>query len=595
MTKEVEVGDEYTGKVVKTTTFGAFVELAKGTDGLLHISNIAPGQRPATVEEVLNKGDEVSVRVVEVDRERGRIGLRLADDPDIAGKTKEELSSVGTGGGNGGGPRRDRDRGGPRRRPRPARRRRRPRPRPRAATASRAAPAARGTAAASTATPTAASAALAVHEEHRLTELESGVRIVTEHMDSVRSVALGFWIGTGSSAEDEPEAGLSHLIEHMLFRGTARYGSLEIDQMFDAMGAELNAGTGKETTSVYARVLDVHLAEAFDVMADMVWRPRFDADELEQEREIVLEEIAMYEDDPQDKVFDVLGEAVFGDHPLGRAIIGRAEVVGGAPAPALRGVPRRALRARERRRRGGRLGRPRRARRARPRRRGRAPRPGRAGAARRRRGRRPAAHALRRQGHRAVPRLPRRAGHPARRRPPLRAARPRQHPRRHVVVAAVPGGPREARPGVQRLLVPVACTRGPARSASTSARGRTTSCARWASSPTSSSACARTRRRADELARSKENVKGRIVLSLESTTARMNRLGASVLADMPLLSVDDVIERIDAVTLDDIAVLARDLFAPERMSAAGHRLRRGGVPPRARADLAAVAASVSAA
>jgi len=107
MTKEVEVGDEFpTAKVVKTTTFGAFVELAKGTDGLLHISNIAPGQRPATVEEILNKGDEISVRVVEVDRERGRIGLRLADDPDIAGKTSEELASVGTGdptmgGGNG--------------------------------------------------------------------------------------------------------------------------------------------------------------------------------------------------------------------------------------------------------------------------------------------------------------------------------------------------------------------------------------------------------------------------------------------------------------------------------------------------------------
>src|SRR5918912_2577071 len=92
------------------------------------------------------------------------------------------------------------------------------------------------------------------------------------------------------------------------------------------MGAELNAGTGKETTSLYSRVLDVHLAEAFDVMADMVWRPRFDAGELEQEREIVLEEIAMYEDDPQDKVFDVLGEAVFADHPLGRGIIGRADV-----------------------------------------------------------------------------------------------------------------------------------------------------------------------------------------------------------------------------------------------------------------------------
>jgi polyribonucleotide nucleotidyltransferase len=106
MTKEVEVGDEFTGKVVKTTTFGAFIELAKGTDGLLHISNVAPGRRIDTVEEVLNKGDELNVRVVEVDRERGRIGLRLAEDPDIAGKSAEELSSVGSG--DNGPPRRDR-------------------------------------------------------------------------------------------------------------------------------------------------------------------------------------------------------------------------------------------------------------------------------------------------------------------------------------------------------------------------------------------------------------------------------------------------------------------------------------------------------
>ena len=116
MTKEVEVGDEFDGKIVKTTTFGAFVELAKGTDGLLHISNIAPGERPATVEEVFNKGDEVHVRVVEVDRERGRIGLRLSDDPSIAGKTSEELATVGTGdptmGGGGGRERGGRDRGG---------------------------------------------------------------------------------------------------------------------------------------------------------------------------------------------------------------------------------------------------------------------------------------------------------------------------------------------------------------------------------------------------------------------------------------------------------------------------------------------------
>jgi polyribonucleotide nucleotidyltransferase len=118
MTKEVEVGDEFHGKIVKTTTFGAFVELSKGTDGLLHISNISPGQRAESVEAVFNRGDEVDVRVVEVDRERGRIGLRLAEDPEIAGKTKEELASVGTGdrggsgGGGGGRERGGRDRGG---------------------------------------------------------------------------------------------------------------------------------------------------------------------------------------------------------------------------------------------------------------------------------------------------------------------------------------------------------------------------------------------------------------------------------------------------------------------------------------------------
>jgi polyribonucleotide nucleotidyltransferase len=119
MTKEVAVGDEFpAAKVVKTTTFGAFVELAKGTDGLLHISNVKPGERVDTVEDVLNKGDEIHVRVVEVDRERGRIGLRLAADPDIAGKTVEELVAVGNGGGGGSRPPRDRgprpDRGGDR-------------------------------------------------------------------------------------------------------------------------------------------------------------------------------------------------------------------------------------------------------------------------------------------------------------------------------------------------------------------------------------------------------------------------------------------------------------------------------------------------
>ena len=99
MMKEVEVGDEFTGKVVKTTTFGAFIELAKGTDGLLHISNVSPGQRVENVDDVLSRGDEIQVRVVEVDRERGRIGLRLADDPSIAGKSADELAAATSGGG----------------------------------------------------------------------------------------------------------------------------------------------------------------------------------------------------------------------------------------------------------------------------------------------------------------------------------------------------------------------------------------------------------------------------------------------------------------------------------------------------------------
>jgi len=160
-----------------------------------------------------------------------------------------------------------------------------------------------------------------VRPEHRISTLDGGVRVVTEHMPSVRSVALGYWIGTGSAGEQPDEAGISHLLEHMLFRGTERFGSEEIDQIFDAMGAEINAGTDKEATSLYTRVLDRHLGRAFEVMSDMIWEPRFG--ELEAEREVVLEEIAMYEDDPQDRVFDGIARVVFGDHPLGRPVIGR--------------------------------------------------------------------------------------------------------------------------------------------------------------------------------------------------------------------------------------------------------------------------------
>jgi len=404
-----------------------------------------------------------------------------------------------------------------------------------------------------------------MHDQHQITTLPSGVRIVTEHVPAVRSVALGFWIGTGSAAESEAEAGLSHLLEHMLFRGTARFGSEEIDQIFDAMGAEINAGTGKENTSVFTRVLDRHLERAFDVMNDMVWRPLFG--ELEAEREVVLEEIAMYEDDPQDRVFDVLGEAVFGEHPLGRAVIGRAEVVGDASVAALsafhatRYVPANIVIA--------------------------------------------AAGSI---DHDALVELAQRTGSersggelvPPPVSPSDLSRRVRFLTKDTEQYHVCLGGPGIARDDERRyalrvldnilggtsssrLFQAVRERRGLAYSvfsfqslyADTGQVGLyvgtrpenlqeamvivAEELQRFVEAPATEA----------ELVRSRENLKGRIVLSLESTSARMSRLGNSILSGLPILSIDEVIERIDAVTLDDLRELAVELFTPPTLSAAG--------------------------
>jgi predicted Zn-dependent peptidase len=392
------------------------------------------------------------------------------------------------------------------------------------------------------------------------------VRVVTESMDSVRSVALGLWIGTGSVTEPEPEAGLSHLLEHMLFRGTERYGSLEVDQLFDAMGAELNAGTGKETTSVFSRVLDVHLPKAFDVMADMVWRPRLLEEDLANEREIVLEEIAMYEDDPQDKVFDVLGAAVFGAHPLGRAIIGRAEVVAGARAEALqrfhadRYVPDNVVIAA-------------------------------AGSV---------DHDALVELARAVP-VPGPVLAPGAPPPPAdggpRLLFERKDTEQYHVCLGAAGIPRDderryalrvldnvlGATSSSRLFQEVREQRGLAYSVYTfQALHEGTGQVGLYLGTRPDNVAEALRVVADELgrfvtdgpdegevARAKENVKGRIVLSLESTVSRMNRLGSALLAGLPLLSVDELVERVDAVEVDDVRVLGAELFAPERLSAAG--------------------------
>jgi predicted Zn-dependent peptidase len=403
-----------------------------------------------------------------------------------------------------------------------------------------------------------------VATEHRLTTLDSGVRIVTEAMPSVRSVSLGFWIGTGSRFEAEPQAGLSHLLEHLLFKGSSRYSSLEIDQIFDRMGAELNAGTGKETTSVYARVIDEHVPEAFDVMADMVFRPALQ--EIDSERAVILEEIAMYEDDPQEKVFDVLGEAVFGGDPLGRAIIGRAPVIAETPPERIarfhanRYVPRNIVIA--------------------------------------------AAGAV---DHDAIVGLAAErieswdgGARAAASTPETMAAR-RRFERKdteqfHVCLGGVGISRHDDRrfalrvldtifggTSSSRLFQEIRERRGLAYAvySFTSAYQDTGQVGLYLGTRPDNlgealavvgSELRRLQQEpatSEELDRAKENLKGRVVLALESTGARMSRLGSELLAGAPIESIDEVVTRIEAVTLEDLGALVEALWAPERLSAAG--------------------------
>ncbi len=422
--------------------------------------------------------------------------------------------------------------------------------------------------------------------EHRITTLDSGVRVVTERLPSVRSVALGFWIATGSVAEHDDEAGISHLLEHMLFRGTERYGSEEIDQIFDAMGAEINAGTDKEATSLYTRVLDRHLEHAFEVMSDMISQPRFG--ELEAEREVVLEEIAMYEDDPQDRVFDVLGKAIFGSHPLGRAVIGTAEVVGSVTREQLAAFHAQRYR--------------------------------------------PDSIVIAAAGsidHDALVAMAQQSG-AVQTAPTQPAALPGASENGHAPKSEGPDGPLAvaATPDFSRRVCFLekdteqyhVCLGGPAMARDDERRfalrvlegvlGGTSSSRLFqevrerrglaysvfcfsnlyahtgevglyvGTRPDNVSEalavvaaelerCVEDPASEEEARRAKENLKGRMVLGMESTGARMSRLGASVLNEMPILSVDEMIERIDSVDVEQLRELSGELFSPVRLSVAG--------------------------
>jgi predicted Zn-dependent peptidase len=166
--------------------------------------------------------------------------------------------------------------------------------------------------------------------------LDSGVRLVTESMPHVRSVTVGIWLTRGSRHESEPLGGIAHFVEHMLFKGTETRSAEDIAQLTDSIGGQLDAFTAKEYASYYAKVLDEHLPLALDLLSDIVLRPAFKPEDVEREKKVVLEEIKMVEDTPDDLVHELFTQSFWEGHPLGRPILGTRETIEALTAEAIR-------------------------------------------------------------------------------------------------------------------------------------------------------------------------------------------------------------------------------------------------------------------
>jgi predicted Zn-dependent peptidase len=405
-------------------------------------------------------------------------------------------------------------------------------------------------------------------QNYVLSELDSGQRVITEHVSGVRSVALGFWIGAGARDETDSKAGITHFIEHLLFKGSQSYSAQDVAEIFDGLGGELNAATSREHTVVYARVPDHHLETAIDVMTDMVYAPMFA--ELDAEREVVLEEIAMYEDTPQELVHDLLSEAVFGSHPLGRPVIGTADVISSVTRRSIASYHRTMFA--------------------------------------------PSSIVLAAAGNvdheRLVgllgaaevklsdpPARSRRVRSPLVKEPPPGVRFVRKDTEQFHVCVAAPGIARSDRrrfaaslldailggSASSRLFQEIREKRGMAYAVYSFASQYTDTglvgfyvgtreenlaeCLEIANGEIAEIAGGRLR--ANELERAKENLKGRIVLSMEATSNRMSRLGKSLITDTELLSLDRIIAEIDGVQPENVAELAELLLAPDRLSAAG--------------------------
>jgi predicted Zn-dependent peptidase len=405
-------------------------------------------------------------------------------------------------------------------------------------------------------------------QKYVISELDSGLRVISERLTSVRSVALGFWIGAGSRDETPARAGVSHFLEHLLFKGTQNYSAQDIAEIFDAMGGELNAATSREHTVVYVRVTDRHLEEALDVMSDMVYAPLL-AD-IDSEREVVLEEIAMYEDAPQELVHDLFSQAVFGDDPLGRPVIGTRDVISTVGRRTL-STYHRSMYA-----------------------------PGNivfAGAGNLK-------HEellmLLERAEQKMARAPvtgRRVRSPLVKPPPPSIRFHRKRTEQYHVCVGAPGIARSDRrrfaasildgllggSASSRLFQEIREKRGMAYAVYTFASQYTDTgligfyvgtreenlaeCLEIALAEIEDVAAGNVT--ATELERAKENLKGRILLSMEATSNRMSRLGKSLITDTELLSLDRIAAEIDAVEADAVAELAGVLLTREKLSASG--------------------------
>src|SRR5919198_3567273 len=166
--------------------------------------------------------------------------------------------------------------------------------------------------------------------------LDTGLRLITESMPHVRSVSIGVWLMRGSRHETNEQSGIAHFVEHMLFKGTATRSAEDIAQAIDSIGGQLDAFTAKEYASYYIKVLDEHLPLAVDILSDIVMNPAFTAEDIEREKKVVVEEIKMVEDTPDDLVHELFTEHFWENHPLGRPILGTRETVESFTSGSLR-------------------------------------------------------------------------------------------------------------------------------------------------------------------------------------------------------------------------------------------------------------------